>query len=445
MTGCALIVDAIATNRILLKVRIGHLFEKIEQCDGLDTAVASINTLQPDIIFVGTSVAGAETPSLFGALKSHAGGDVLTVAMIDGHNPHLRQALLQGGADDVFEKPFDRDLVSARLRSLIRARDARLELSMRTRTEFALGFSEPETHFEMATSVGVFGHVSLGSVPPDIHILHEPSARAGGAYPVTAHDVYIVDLDSSPPDYALQTIATLRSLSSHRHSGILAIAPEGAFELAAQSLDIGANDVVTKPFETTELILRLRRLIETKRNLDRLRDIYREGYEASIIDPMTGIYNRRYAMPHLERMIERARMDGKPVAVIIADLDRFKSVNDTYGHAAGDKVIIETARILTENLRAIDLVARIGGEEFLIAMPDTTAEAATRVANRLRDAMRSNSIHLDSERSLTCTMSMGIALSRPNATFEELLEEADKALYSAKREGRDRVTTQAVA
>ena len=192
----------------------------------------------------------------------------------------------------------------------------------------------------------------------------------------------------------------------------------------------------------------------------------RDGLDAAITDPLTGLFNRRYAMPHLARIVEAARESGRRFALLIADLDHFKAVNDTYGHAAGDAVLVETARRLRENLRGMDLVARIGGEEFLMAIPRHRpgggahrrrppvrdhARASDRPARRPRDHRddEHGARHGRPRRAAAAGIGAGAGLSGTLPTLGAapageaearlLLEAADRALYGAKSDGRAQV------
>nr|WP_290428619.1 GGDEF domain-containing protein [Defluviimonas salinarum] len=158
-------------------------------------------------------------------------------------------------------------------------------------------------------------------------------------------------------------------------------------------------------------------------------------------DPLTGLNNRRYALPHLARIAERARAAGRQFAVMVLDLDRFKAINDSRGHAAGDAVLIEVAARLRGNLRAVDLLARIGGEEFLVALPDTTPEAAQATAERLRRVIGDRPVPMpDGAAAIPVTLSIGLALGPGPASVEDLVDLADRALMGSKADGRNIVT-----
>ena len=170
-----------------------------------------------------------------------------------------------------------------------------------------------------------------------------------------------------------------------------------------------------------------------------LRDSDVEHRGASILDPLTGMLNRSALTNRTAEIEHQSRLTGEPVAVLVADLDRFKLVNDNHGHATGDVVLREVAYRLRAELRAYDLVYRLGGEEFVVLLLGGTPEAAVETAEQLREAVAAEPIV-----GLDITVSLGVATSAPGTSFvwDEVFARADAALYRAKAEGRDRVTTE---
>jgi diguanylate cyclase (GGDEF)-like protein len=159
----------------------------------------------------------------------------------------------------------------------------------------------------------------------------------------------------------------------------------------------------------------------------------------SLIDPLTSVANRRGFFPAAERMMARTRFTGRPVALLLFDLDRFKSINDRFGHSAGDAVLSAFCLLATSLLRPTDLFGRIGGEEFASLLPDTTRQDALLLAERLRAAFEATS-HKIADQTLTATVCVGVAVSDDaSSDLAALLEAADRALYRAKTMGRNRV------
>lgn len=161
--------------------------------------------------------------------------------------------------------------------------------------------------------------------------------------------------------------------------------------------------------------------------------------EQAHLDPLTGIANRRRLEDQGRLEVERANRFGRALSLMILDLDHFKGVNDRFGHPFGDRVLRHLAGLGSENLRQTDLFARVGGEEFVVLLPETPANAAAALGERLRAALRDQPLH-QGEMAVPVTISIGIAAYGPaNPTLEQMLEAADRALYVAKAEGRDRV------
>ena len=158
----------------------------------------------------------------------------------------------------------------------------------------------------------------------------------------------------------------------------------------------------------------------------------------SIIDGLTHTFLRRYFLVRFREELSRSEEWGLNLSIIMVDLDRFKDINDSFGHLAGDVVLREVADILKKNVREIDLVARFGGEEFCILLPETDSAGAYAVAERIRKAVNDYIIKAYDE-SIKITISMGISsFPRDSRVMEDLIESADRALYRAKREGRNR-------
>ncbi len=156
-------------------------------------------------------------------------------------------------------------------------------------------------------------------------------------------------------------------------------------------------------------------------------------------DPLTGLSNRRNLIARAERSLADARLTGRPTALVIADIDHFKQINDRYGHDAGDQILVGIGALLLRASRAHDVVARWGGEEFLILLPDTSAEAAEALAERVRSAVAARSMH-HAGVAINATLSLGVTAVQPGEALSSAIARADRALYRSKDTGRDRVT-----
>jgi two-component system cell cycle response regulator len=193
-----------------------------------------------------------------------------------------------------------------------------------------------------------------------------------------------------------------------------------------------------QPIDTNELRVRVRNQIRRKFYQNRLRSDLGTALEMALTDPLTGLYNQRYLRRHLAGLMEGVQ--GRQLALLMVDVDHFKSINDLYGHASGDRALRLIADSLRVNTRVFDSVARYGGEEFVVVMPGSSPAEAVASAQRLRVAIAS--IKFDTLVGLRAqlTVSIGVACtSVATCTLDLLLQEADTALYDAKRNGRNRV------
>jgi diguanylate cyclase (GGDEF)-like protein len=248
-------------------------------------------------------------------------------------------------------------------------------------------------------------------------------------------------LDRRLPDLDGVVLAqALKINPDFRTSYIIMLTGEDEQEDKVEGLELGADDYITKPFQYPELMARIRagkrivdlqkELLETNRRLELL----------SITDGLTKLNNHRYFQDELAKAFEEAQRYNRPLSLAMIDIDFFKKVNDTYGHAVGDDVLKQVARLYKESVRSTDLVARYGGEEFAVMMPETALDDGEVFAEKIRKMLESTPVPTQIG-PLGVTVSIGLA-SVPHSrihTAKELIIAADKALYRAKKNGRNQV------
>ena len=211
-----------------------------------------------------------------------------------------------------------------------------------------------------------------------------------------------------------------------------------------RGLDMGVNDYLMRPIDRHELLARVKTQIKRKRHSDFLRHRLEETVEQSITDGLTGLHNRRYMESHLKTLVTDSLRTSRALSMLIADIDHFKKVNDTYGHDVGDTVLREFAVRLKRNTRGIDLSCRLGGEEFVIIMPDTDIARAYQVGERLRAYVAAENFQIGGGNSIRITHKLGLStLERGDDAPETNNKRADNALYAHKRRGRNRVAAHA--
>jgi two-component system cell cycle response regulator len=273
---------------------------------------------------------------------------------------------------------------------------------------------------------------------------HEPDPAAALIAARGPVDLMIVNVSASAFD-GLRFIAQARSTEASRRVPILAVVDPADRPRLIKALELGVNDILPRPVDPEELDARARSQIKRKRYADFLKQKLDYSLEMAVTDALTGLHNRRYMAGQLQALMGRAGQGGDPVAALVLDIDHFKSVNDGFGHDAGDEVLREFAVRLATNVRAIDLPCRLGGEEFVVVMPGASLEDATKVADRIRRDVASLPFPImGGTESLTITVSVGVACSNgPTDTSDALLKRADEGVYEAKSRGRNQVISRA--
>lgn len=463
MSGRVLLVDSVSTNRIILKVKLSAAYYDVTQAHSLEEAVALLPGAQPDLILVNARSLKQDAQICLERLRPEADGiDPPVVLLAETPDDALRVSALRAGFDDILSLPAKENFMQARLRGLMRRRHTAQTLQAHSVTARALGFAETQQAFErkaqisvISTDVAIAANLrgTLGQMlPQNISVIDSEKLMAhiemsGNTSGQT--DLCIVDVRNMFPEDALRLVADLRATAAMQNCPILPFVKDDAGNLAAALLDMGLDDILFASHSPAEIALRVVSQVHEKRATDNMRDHIQNSLQAAVTDPLTGLYNRRYALSFLKGLLSRKQDSGKTFAVMVADLDHFKRINDTYGHAAGDAVLTHVAEALGGQLDQTDLVARIGGEEFLIVLPDTTRFKTNDVAKGLCKAVRSLTLPLPGQaEQVAVTISIGVTLSNASeradmpidARVSSLLEQADQALYRSKACGRNTVT-----
>jgi len=460
MSGRILVVDDIATNRLILRAKLSSAYFEVLLADCGAQALEMALTELPDMILLDVMMPDMDGYQVCQTLKSRPETAHIPVIMVTAANSTEEKIRgLDAGADDFLSKPIHDFTLFARVRNLMRVKMMFDELKLRETTSQELGLGAFLEDHSFGTDET--GRVMLATKTPKqgedwatcIHsrLPFETTAGSDEAEIFAmarenTPDVFIVCQHLANGGDGLRLVSNLHANPATRQSAIILVVEDNEFETASKGLELGASDYIHAPFDPNEMVARLRSQMRRKKYSDRLRSNVRDGLKMAVIDPLTGLYNRRYATQHMQRIIEHSKESGQPYAVMMMDLDRFKSVNDTYGHDAGDHVLKEFARRLQENLRGIDLVARLGGEEFLVVMPDTGPSEVEFAAERLRRAINDAEFTINNTRSIPVTVSIGVAFGGPADENPGLLiQHADEALYQSKSSGRNRVTYFAAA
>ncbi|MBL8550179.1 MAG: PleD family two-component system response regulator [Hyphomonadaceae bacterium] len=455
MSARVLIVDDVEANVRLLEAKLTLEYFDVLTASNGEEALRKAERERPDIILLDVMMPGMDGYEVCRRLKASSATrhiPVILVTALDGRSERLLG--LDAGAEDFLTKPIDPIQLIARVKSLSRLKIVIDELRTREAAGEQLGaIDERRSADALLAAADAPARVLvvddnqreaalLRRTLAETHNVAVHDEPAGGGSP----DLLIVSVLAKGFD-GFRVIAKMRSAEPTRHLPILAITDPDDPEKTIRALELGAHDVIYRPIDSEELAARVRTLVKRKRYMDALRATLDRGLELAVTDQLTGLFNRRYLSAHLEPMVLRASCGGDSVAVLVADIDHFKRVNDTYGHDVGDEVLKEFAARIATNCRPTDIPCRLGGEEFAIVMPNATGDVACLAAERLRCHVAGAPfvVRRGAER-LEVTVSIGVAASEGrDETADTLLKRADEGLYQAKRSGRNRVVGKAGA
>ncbi|MCC3304708.1 PleD family two-component system response regulator [Sneathiella sp. HT1-7] len=450
MSARILVVDDVIPNVKILEAKLSvEYYDVVTAYNGPDALEIAQSQL-PDLILLDVMMPQMDGFEVCRCLKADQRTAHIPVVMVTALSEAAdRVQGLESGADDFLTKPVDDLALFARVKSLLRLKMMMDEFRLREETSSELGVismsDRKEEAIQRARILVIDDNEYSVRMMKDIYaetydITLEPDMEEalvllrGGDY-----DLAVVSLDSANYD-PLRLCSKIRSLEETRQLPILTLVDDSDRDKLIKGMEIGVNDYVMRPIDANELIVRTRTQILRKQYQDRLRHNFHRSMELAVTDSLTGLYNRRYMSNHLDALLQRAKLDYKPVCVMIMDIDFFKRVNDTHGHDVGDEVIREFSERIGASVRGIDLACRYGGEEFVVVMPDTDLSVASTVSERLRRQISEKPFSASKgalELDLTC--SIGVTVSKEEENSDRLLKRADEALYKAKGDGRNRV------
>jgi two-component system cell cycle response regulator len=448
MTARILIVDDMPANTRLLEAKLAAEYYQVSSArDGFEALTIS-REWQPDLILLDVMMPGMDGFECCRKLKDDFTTLHIPVVMVTAlGEPEERLQGLESGADDFLSKPVDYDTLMARVRSLVRLKRLLDEWRARGDTARALGLDDAHTMIPSVAGARVLVIDDWGqsarnvqdalAVDGIISVYTRDCAEAIRMAAVAEFDLVIVNLSLSGED-PLKLVSILRASDTTHETPLLLVGELVEKDRILRGFELGANDWLVQPIDPHELRARARNQVRRKFYHDRLRSDLGAVLEMALTDPLTGLYNQRYLHRHLSGLMDNKQ--GRSLSVLMVDVDHFKSVNDRYGHACGDRALRLIAQSLRVNTRVFDSVARYGGEEFVIVMPGTGPVEAIAAAERLRLAIEEIEFSATVGKLTPLTVSVGVACTPiTKGSPDILLQAADIALYNAKRNGRNRV------
>ncbi|MEM8880197.1 MAG: diguanylate cyclase [Pseudomonadota bacterium] len=443
MIGTFLVVDPVPTARIALRAKLQSAHYQVSLAAAGTAALALGPNLRPDMIILGDGLADIDTASLCRTLRQQDwAADIPILVIASRREPAQWAAILKAGADDIIGGPVDDGALFARIRRSLSDLAERRDLAARV---------SPMPHGVCGaidwghTHTGLIGLVSKrpsharawqSAITANTKLRVEtldPSRILGRSGAEARHDVFVIDGDIGSLGDPLRFLIDLRARVPDRIKATVVLCSEQDSETAAKALDLGANGVFQGVDDAKECCARLLALMRRVRQAEHLHALLDANLAMALADPLTGLQNRRAGLQQL------AQLRGEPHAVMMIDIDHFKSINDRYGHAAGDQVLVAVAGVLRQAGADAPICARIGGEEFLVAIPARQNTEAMALANALRKKVADQVLSVVGQ-ALHVTVSIGVASLEPGEAVETTLARADRALYASKRHGRNRAS-----
>ncbi|AIQ90024.1 MULTISPECIES: PleD family two-component system response regulator [Methylobacterium] len=456
MSARVLIVDDLFPNVRLLETKLGlEYFDTLAAMNGRD-AIAICEKGLCDLVLLDVMMPGMDGFEVCRHLKNNPLTAHIPVVMVTAlDQPADRLRGLDAGADDFLTKPVDDTALFSRVRSLVRLKAVTDELRQRALASREFGIGDP---LALATAeTGLDARILLiedrpgsaerlaGALRQHHVVTVEPDPQAALHLAAEApFDLALVSLDLAGFD-GLRLCSQLRSLDRTRTMPLIMLAEEHDRARVVRGLDFGVHDFLMRPVDRNELMARVRTQVKRKRFTEALRGAMQASLQMAVIDALTGLHNRRYLDNHLGTLFGDEAARRAQLSVLILDIDHFKGINDSFGHEAGDEVLRGFAERVRQHTRPIDIVARYGGEEVVVILPEAGLGEAQGIAERIRERVEAVPFSvLGATRTVPVTVSIGVAVRRgEDLCAADMLRRADLALYRAKAAGRNRVESQA--
>ncbi|HEY1095844.1 MAG TPA: PleD family two-component system response regulator [Alphaproteobacteria bacterium] len=453
MSAKILVVDDIAPNVKLLEAKLNREYFRVITAMSGPEALEKAKAEKPDVILLDIMMPGMDGFEVCKHLKADPATQHIPVVMVTALTDIAdRVRGLEAGADDFLSKPVNDLALMSRVRSLIRLKMTVDEWMLREETAQQFGYIASEMNLHdvptkeaqilLVESNAMEAQRIVETLQRDQHkvtVVHN-GQRALEMAETNSYELILISLNLDHED-GLRLCSHMRLTPQTKSVPIIMVAEEHDMVRVATGLEFnGAHDYILRPLDRNELRARVKSQVRRRRYQKRIKQNYETSVSMALTDSLTGLFNRRYLIAHLKKIIDELGQTAKPICVLIFDLDHFKNVNDTYGHHAGDDVLKEFSTRLGRELRSFDMLARLGGEEFVAVFPNMHRDTAFDVAYRLRKVIADKPFTLANNTQINLTVSIGGVIledSEADNDAEGAIDRADKALYEAKDSGRN--------
>jgi two-component system cell cycle response regulator len=450
MTAKILIVDDIKFNIDLLQAKLQRECYAIYRASNGKEALSKAMEIKPDIILMDIMMPlmdGLTATKLIRRTQGISFIPIIIVTALDSEEDKVSSLLCE--ADCYVVKPINHAILIARIKSLLRFKFITEELLMRLKIHHKS--EELVAHHPLAFSMDTNGAKILliddntrqallisSRLRRDNFMVdicsdaHEKMLKN----PHSNYNLIIINV-SKRDDYGINACMKIRSNAAFKHIPMITLMDECDEELLIKSLEIGMNDYVLMPLSLKELSAKALLQIKKFRYQEQLKRIYSEN---SSKDELTGLYNRTSLNSYFAQVIEKMKKEGKNYTLCMIDIDNFKNINDTYGHIAGDEILKDIAKIIFNNVRSTDFVARFGGEEFVAILQNVTINQTLVIAEKIKQKLVDSKIFdISGKNFISCTVSTGIDEIKVDDTLQNIIDRADKKLYRAKALGKNTI------
>jgi two-component system cell cycle response regulator len=454
MSGKVLVVDDLEPNLRLLEAKLKSEYYTVYTATNGFDAIDIAKEKEPDVILLDVMMPEMDGFETCRRIKRDPKLSVIPVVMVTAlTDQDDRVEGLEAGADDFITKPIDEFHLFARVRSLIRIKELFDELRLRGQTMNNLGAGDDIMNAidDLRSRI-----VIIDDDVFEVKRIKERMEQGG-------HEVIVFDPDRPVEqlkdfDFDMVIVSTtldeknglrisveIKAMENKKKVPVIILVDEDNKELMLKGLQVGIDDYILEPLDINELVARTKTLLKRKKCQDSLRSGIEDSINASVIDDLTKLYNRRYLESHLSTIFDESVQKEDSLVLLTIDIDNFKQINDKpgWGHHIGDEVLKEVASRIKDCIRDTDLAVRHGGEEFIVVLTNTNFETGRIVAERIRKSISDEKIIISAEPGyLTCTVSIGdAALRHEGDSPEKLINRSDEMLYKAKTTGKNKVVT----